>query len=90
MIPQQTFEEPLSSSPIALGLQIDIDHFAIPKALAALTGQALLVHRSPKIMLLAIDSDKNFINEKGVAEAAMITLQSTGINVSEFETPEAD
>ena len=39
-------------------------------------GQALLIYRSPKMVLFAIDSAEKFINEKGVAVASVLSLQS--------------
>ena len=39
-------------------------------------------------MLLAIDLDEYFINEKGVAIASVFSLQAAGINVAEFDAPE--
>ncbi|MFT6366387.1 MAG: hypothetical protein ACJARI_001836 [Bacteroidia bacterium] len=41
-------------------------------------------------MLLAIDFDKDFIDEEGVAVASAFPLQSFGVNSSEFDTPEPD
>ena len=41
-------------------------------------------------MLLAIDFDKDFIDEKGVTVTSMLSFQSTGINSTELDTPEAD
>ena len=41
-------------------------------------------------MLLAIDFHKDFIDIECVTKATMLSLQSPGINGSEFYTPEAD
>ena len=41
-------------------------------------------------MLFAIDPDKDFINVEGIAEASVLSLQSSGINSSKFDTPETD
>ena len=41
-------------------------------------------------MLLAIDLHEDFIDIEGVTKATMLSLQSAGINGSEFDTPEAD
>ncbi len=41
-------------------------------------------------MLLAVDLYEDFINVESVAEASVFSLQSAGINGSEFYTPEAD
>jgi hypothetical protein len=53
----------LSSSAIAPGLKIYINDFPIPKALAALMGQALLVNRSTQVMLFAVYFYKDFIEK---------------------------
>jgi hypothetical protein len=44
-------------------LKIHINNLTIPKALAALMGQALLVNCSPQIMLLTIYFDEDFIEK---------------------------
>jgi hypothetical protein len=55
------------------------------------TQEALsLINRSPQIMMLAVDLDKDFINIEGITIASMLPLQSAGINRSEFDTPEPD
>jgi len=41
-------------------------------------------------VLFAIDPDKDFINVEGIAEASVLSLQSSGINSSKFDTPETD
>ena len=41
-------------------------------------------------MLLAIDFDEDFVDEKGVAEAPALPFQSSSIYSAEFDTPEAD
>ena len=41
-------------------------------------------------MLLAIDSDEDFVNEKGVTVNSMLTFQSPSVKGTEFDTPEAD
>ena len=38
-------------------------------------------------VLLAIDSDESFINEKGVAVASVLSLQSAAINGPELDAP---
>ena len=61
----------------------------MPKAFAALMGQALLVNGSPQVMLLAVDLYADFINVKGIAKAAAPPLQSACINGSELDTEPA-
>jgi len=41
-------------------------------------------------MLLSIDLDEDFINVKGVAIAPVLSLQSPGVNGSEFDAPKTD
>jgi hypothetical protein len=60
---QDPLEKPLSSSAITLRLKIHINNLTIPKALAALMGQALLVNCSPQILLLTIYFDEDFIEK---------------------------
>ena len=55
MISQQTLKEPLSGCATPFGLEKYVNHFAV------------LVYGSPKIMLLTINFDENFINEEGIA-----------------------
>ena len=55
MAPQQPLEESLRSCTISLGLEIHINDFAI------------LIHRSPDVVLLAINLHENFINLEGKA-----------------------
>jgi hypothetical protein len=59
---QQPPEETLGSDRIPSGLQVNIDDFAI------------LIYRSPQVMLLAVDSDKDFIDVEVVAEASVLSL----------------
>ena len=63
----QSPEESLRSSPIALGLQININYFTI------------LIHGSPEIVLLAVDSDKDLVDIEGIAIPTMLSLQSPSI-----------
>jgi len=42
-------------------------------------GQALLVYGPPKIMLLAIDSDEDFVDEERVAIASVLSFQSPSV-----------
>lgn len=41
-------------------------------------------------MLLAIDLHKDFIDEEGVAITSMVPLQSSSVDCSEFDAPQAD
>ena len=66
MAPQQALEEPLSSNPTLFSLEIHIDHLTI------------LINGPPQVMLLAIDFDEDFIDEKCIPIATMLSLQSSG------------
>ena len=76
MAPQQASEEPLSRSTIPLGLKIYINHFAI------------LVDRSPQIVLLSVDlngaarrargNGEDFIDVEGIAIALGAFVSSGG------------
>jgi hypothetical protein len=50
----------------------------------------ILVNRSPQIMLLTVDLHEDFVNVEGVAIAPVLWFQSTGINGSELDAPQAD
>jgi len=63
---------------VTLGLEKYVDYFAI------------LVNRSPQVVLLAIDFHKNFSDEEGIAIASLLTFQAAGINDSELYTPKSD
>jgi hypothetical protein len=58
--------------------------------LAKIRNFAILIHSAPEVMLLAIDSDGDFIDEEGIAVASMLTLQRACGNGSKFNTPEAN
>ncbi len=75
MCTYQPFKEPLCSSPISFGSEIHINDFTI------------LIHRSPQVMLLAVDLYKDFIDEKSIAEALVLSFQAAGINGAEFYAP---
>jgi hypothetical protein len=67
-----------SRCPISLGLQKHINHFTI------------LVHRSPQVVLLAVDFDEDLINEEGITVALVLSLQSPRVDGTEFDAPEPD
>ena len=67
MTSQQAPEETFSRSPIPLGLQIDINHFAI------------LINSSPQIVLLTVDPYEDFVDEECVAVISMLSLQSSSL-----------
>jgi len=76
--PHQSPEEPLRRCSIPPGLQEHINHLAV------------LVHGSPQVVLFAVDFHEDFVDEEGIAVAAVLPLQSARINGSEFDAPEAD
>ena len=78
MRPEQSPEEPLSCSTIALGLEIYINYVAV------------LVDGSPQIMLLTIYLDEDLVDEEGVTVASVFSFKAARINGTELYTPEAD
>ena len=78
MATQQAPEKTLRRPAVSTRLQKYIDNFAV------------LVDRSPKIMLLTIDFDENLINEESIAVPVVIALQSPGIFRTELYGPKAD
>ena len=55
---------------------------SIPKSkmpLATLAGQPLLIHSSPQVMLLAIDLNEDLIEAEGIADASVLSRQSTSV-----------
>jgi hypothetical protein len=63
---------------IAARLNQDVDHIAV------------LIHGPPEIVLLTIDSDKEFVQMPGVAEATLTPLQISGIARTELLTPDSN
>ena len=75
---QQSAKEPLGCTLIAARLQQNIDDITI------------LIHGTPKILLLAVDSDEEFVQIPGITEASLFLLKTSGIVGSEFPAPLAD
>ena len=75
---QQSAEEPLGCTLIAARLQQNIDDITI------------LIHGPPKILLLAVDSDEEFVQIPGITEASLFLLETSGIVGSEFQAPLPD
>jgi hypothetical protein len=71
-------EEAFCSCAISLGLEIHINYFTV------------LIHGSPQVMLLAIDSYEYFIDVECVAEASMFSLESSGVQGFKFDAPQPD
>jgi hypothetical protein len=75
---QQSAKKPLGCTLIAARLQKNIDDITI------------LIHGPPKILLLAVDSDEEFVQTPGITEASQFLLKTSGIVGPEFRTPLPD
>jgi len=74
----QSAKESLGCALIAPGLQQNIDDVSV------------LIHGTPEILLLAVDSDEEFVQIPDVAEATLFPLQTLYITRSEFSAPLSD
>src|SRR4051794_11088995 len=72
------FERIVRGRVIAARLNQDVDHIAV------------LIHRPPQIVLLSIDSNKNFVQMPSVAEATLTPLQTSGTASVELLTPDSN
>ena len=77
MTAQQALEKPFSGGSITSSLQIHINDFAI------------LINRTPQILLLAVYFYEDFINVESITVASVLPLQVVGINSSELDTPKS-
>ena len=75
---QQSAKEPLGCTLIAARLQQNIEDITV------------LIHGTPKILLLAVDSDEEFVQIPGITEASLFSLKTSGIVGSEFPAPPPD
>jgi hypothetical protein len=75
---QQSSKEPFRGEPITARLNQNVDHVAV------------LIHGTPQILLLAVDSNEDFVQVPNIAEAALTPLQSSGIVRTELLTPESN
>jgi hypothetical protein len=75
---QQSAKEPLGCTLIAAGLQQNIDDITI------------LIDGTPKILLLAVDSDEEFVQIPSITEASPFLLKTSRIVGSEFPAPLSD
>jgi hypothetical protein len=73
-----SLEETLCSSAIPLCLHEHIHDLTI------------LIHCSPRVMLLAVDLYKDFINEEGIAISSVLPLQPSSVYSAEFDTPSSN
>ena len=75
---QQLSEEAFSRTPIAARLDEDVDHVAV------------LVNRTPEIVLLTPDVHEEFIQVPRIAQATLSPLEPTRILRTELPTPLSD
>jgi hypothetical protein len=75
LTPHQSAEEPLGCVPIATRLQQNIDDITV------------LIHGTPKVLLLAVDSDKEFVQIPHIAEATLTPFQFPNVVWTELLTP---
>jgi len=75
---QQSSKESFRGALITAWLYQDVDHVAV------------LIHGAPQILLLAIDSKKDFVQVPNIAEPALTPLQFSSIVRTELLTPESN
>ena len=56
----------------------DVDHVTV------------LIHSPPEVLLLAVDSDEDFVQIPDIAKAALSPLQFSNIVGTELQTPESN
>jgi hypothetical protein len=78
IISKQPFEKPLSSCAVASCLQKHIDYLSV------------LINRSPQILMVALDLQEHFADEKCISKSLMSTLQPIGVFGSKLVTPQAN
>jgi hypothetical protein len=61
-------KESFCGAPIALRLDQDVDHVAV------------LIHGTPEVMLLAVDSNEDFIQIPVIAQSTLPSLQFPGMS----------
>jgi hypothetical protein len=75
---QQSSKKSFRGALITARLNQNVDHVAV------------LIHGTPEILLLAVDSNEDFVQVPNIAEAALTPLQSSGVLRSELLTPESN
>lgn len=75
---QQSAKESLGCTLIAARLQQNINDITV------------LIYGTPKILLLAVDSDEEFIQIPGIPEATLFLLKPSDVVGSEFSAPSPD
>ena len=78
MILQQTYEKALGRLAVASCLQKHIDHLAI------------LINRSPQVLLLALDLHKHCVDAKGISKSLMSAFQALDIDGAKLVTPQTN
>jgi hypothetical protein len=78
LVPQESPKESVCGAPIAMRLDQDVDHVAV------------LIHSTPEVMLLAIDSNEDFIQIPVIAQSTLPSLQFPDIVRTELMTPLPD
>lgn len=74
----QSSKESFRGVLITVRLYQDVDHVAV------------LIHGTPEILLLAVDSNEDFVQVPNIAEAALMPLQFSDIVRTELLTPESN
>src|SRR5438552_17349849 len=75
---QQSSKESFRGALITARLNQDVDHVAV------------LIHGTPEILLLAVDSNEDLVQVPSIAEAALTPPQFSGIVRTELLTPESN
>jgi hypothetical protein len=78
MAAEQPSKESFRGALITTRLNQDVDYVAV------------LIHGTPEILLLAVDSNEDFVQVPNIAEAALTPLQFSGIFRTELLTPESN
>ena len=75
---QQSSKESFRGALITVRLNQDVDHVAV------------LVHGTPQILLLAVDSNQDFVQVPNITKAALPPFQFSGIFRTELLRPESN
>jgi hypothetical protein len=75
---QQPSKESFCGAPITARLNQDVYHIAI------------LIHGTPQILLLPVDSNEDFVQVPNIAQAALTPFQFSGVVGTELLTPDSN
>ena len=75
---QEPSKESFRGALITARLHQNVDHVTV------------LIHSTPEILLLAVDSNEDFVQVPNIAEPALTPLQFSGIVGTELLTPDSD